>query len=107
MLESVVLLIFTAALLGCILWNIPVLWALIFGLVLFSAYALWKKHSPRALWGMVLSGVKTVRHVLFATSSVAMATGTDFSSLSASGAKRNHKTSMRAPIALLNQKTLR
>lgn len=64
MLESVVLLIFTAALLGCILWNIPVLLALIFGLVLFSAYALWKKHSPRALWGMILSGVKTVRHIL-------------------------------------------
>ncbi len=64
MLESVVLLLFTAALLGCILWNIPVLWALIFGLALFSAYALWKKHTPKALWGMILSGVKTVRHIL-------------------------------------------
>ncbi|MBR4869763.1 MAG: sodium:proton antiporter, partial [Oscillospiraceae bacterium] len=64
MLETVVLLLFTAALLCCIIWNIPVLWALIFGLALFSAYALWKKHSLSDLWDMILSGVKTVRHIL-------------------------------------------
>lgn len=44
--------------------GIPLLVALLFGLVVFFTYGLCKKHSFRQLLSMALSGIKTVRNIL-------------------------------------------
>lgn len=62
--ELGVLLIFSAALLLCIVFDISILYALVFGLLLFGGYALYRKHRFLAVLKMALSGIKTVKNIL-------------------------------------------
>ena len=62
--ETVVLGIFAAALLICVGLGRSILYALVFGLFLFWGYGLSQGHRLRALLGMSLDGVRTVRNIL-------------------------------------------
>ena len=64
MTEIFLLGIFSAALIVCILSNMPILFALIFGLGIFSFYAHELGHSPRKIFGMWKDGVHPVKPVL-------------------------------------------
>lgn len=62
--EILALALFCAALLLCILLNISILYALLAGLVLFSAYALYKGNRVRDLGRMLFSGIKTAKSII-------------------------------------------
>ena len=64
MLETVLLGLFSVALLSCVLSGTPILIALTFGLALFSGYALWKGNTPRAVLQMWWSGIHTILPIL-------------------------------------------
>ena len=63
--EYIVLGIFCAGLLLCVVLRIPILYSLGFGLLLFLFYGKHKGFSWRELAGMTFSGIKTVRNILF------------------------------------------
>ncbi len=65
MVELMVIALFAISLFLCVGLNISVLAALVFGFVLFFAYGLYKKHSAREMAAFAVSGIKTVRNVLF------------------------------------------
>ena len=65
MIEFVTIAIFALSLLGCILLDIPVLAALVFGFFLFCGYGLYKGHTLAAVGRMALDGIKTVKSILF------------------------------------------
>lgn len=56
--------IFSAALIACIWAGQSILFALIFGLIIFSLYAKAQGHSPRKIFGMWKDGVRTIKPVL-------------------------------------------
>lgn len=62
--ETLTLLLFCAALLGCILLDVNILIALVIGLAIFLTYGRLKKFSWGDLLKMSLSGVRTVRNIL-------------------------------------------
>lgn len=62
--ELIILLLFSAILLGCILLDIQILYALCAGFVLFFTYGLIRKYPARALWKMAYDGAKTVKNIL-------------------------------------------
>ncbi len=64
MLEIAVVLIFCGFLTACVILDLSVLYALAAGLVLFSVYAVFLGHSPRAVGKMILSGMKTTGGML-------------------------------------------
>jgi len=64
MLEIAVLSIFAISLIFCIVYDISILTALVFGFFLFFGYGLLQKHSFREMVQMALSGVKTVKNIL-------------------------------------------
>lgn len=64
MIEISVLLLFAAALILCIGYDISILAALVFGFFLFFGYGLFKKHSVREMAALAFSGVKTVKNIL-------------------------------------------
>ncbi|MBR3051086.1 MAG: hypothetical protein IKG61_06520, partial [Selenomonadaceae bacterium] len=64
MTEILLLGLFSAALLICILSDVSILFALIFGLIIFSFYAAELGHSPRKIFGMWKEGVRPVKQVL-------------------------------------------
>ncbi len=64
MAEAVVLSLFALALFGCVVLGVSVLWALVFGLLLFMGYGMHKGHSIRALLTLAVSGIKTVKSIL-------------------------------------------
>ena len=61
--EALVLTLFCAALLCCVVLEKSILLALLFGLGLFLAYGRLRGHRWKALAGMCLEGVKTVKNV--------------------------------------------
>ena len=63
--EFIVLSVFAAALLLCIVFDLSILYALVFGLVLFGGYALYRKHSFLAVVKMALSGIKDMSLITF------------------------------------------
>lgn len=63
--ETIVILLFAAGLAGCVALNLPLLLALATGYVLFFTYGLLKRHTAREMLEMSLSGVKTVKNILF------------------------------------------
>ncbi len=65
MVEFIVIAIFALSLLGCILLDISVLAALVFGFFLFCGYGLYKGHGLAAVGRMALGGIKTVKSMLF------------------------------------------
>ena len=56
--------LFCAALLICLAADISILYALLFGLLLFLLYGRRKGFLWRELFGMALDGVKTVKNIL-------------------------------------------
>lgn len=64
MVELITILLFLCGLLVTIITNSNSLIALIFGLVCFIGYALYKKHSFKSILKMLLDGVKTVKTLL-------------------------------------------
>ena len=62
--EWLILGIFSVSLLICIGFDLSILWALAFGLLLFLLYGRKKGFSWRELTGMAVNGVKTVRNIL-------------------------------------------
>ena len=64
MLETLLLGLFSVALLACVLTDTSILLALTFGLALFSGYALWKGNTPRAVLQMWWRGVHTIVPIL-------------------------------------------
>lgn len=64
MTEIILLGIFSAALLVCILSDVSILFALIFGLGIFSFYAAELGHSPRKIFDMWKEGVKPIKSIL-------------------------------------------
>jgi len=65
MLEISVMLAFTAVLIVCVGLDIPVVYALAIGYFIFCFYGLKKKFSLKEIFSMSLSGVKTVKNMLF------------------------------------------
>ena len=64
MTEIFLLGIFSAALLACVLSDSSILFALVFGLMIFSFYAAEAGHSPRKIFSMWLEGVRPVKSIL-------------------------------------------
>ena len=61
-----VILLFCAALLACLLLDLSILYALVFGLLLFLLYGRRRGLSWRELFTTALEGVRTVRNILLA-----------------------------------------
>ena len=72
--EILTLALFCAVLLICVIFDASVLYALTAGLVIFSAYALIKKHSFKSILKMIFDGVKTAKNVLIVFLIVGMLT---------------------------------
>ena len=64
MTELFLLGIFSATLVACVATGVPILFALAFGLIIFSAYALEVGHSPRKVVDMWLDGVRPIKTML-------------------------------------------
>ena len=64
MTEIFLLGIFSTTLVACVVTGVPILFALTFGLVLFSAYALEVGHRPRKIFDMWLDGVRPIKTML-------------------------------------------
>lgn len=74
MAEGLTLLLFSLFLLFCIARNVSVVVALFAGLVLFTAYALYKGFTFREIWQMMLAGLKETRTVLLVFCLIGMLT---------------------------------
>lgn len=72
--EIITLALFCAALLICIVLDASVLYALAAGLIIFCAYAKFKKHSFKAIFRMILNGIKTSKNILIVFLIVGMLT---------------------------------
>lgn len=64
MLEAVVFGLFIAGLLTCVALDLSVIWALLFGLAVFFAYGLIRRHSLKSLLVMSWRGVATTMNIL-------------------------------------------
>lgn len=64
MTEIILLGMFAAALLACIVIDASILFALIFGLMIFSFYAHEQGHTPRKIFDMWKAGVRTINPIL-------------------------------------------
>ncbi|NLX86349.1 MAG: sodium:proton antiporter [Clostridiales bacterium] len=64
MLEIGILGIFALALLACVWFDLSILYALLFGFIMFFAYGIYKNHSAMQMWKMAFSGIRTVRNIL-------------------------------------------
>ena len=72
--EILTLALFCAVLLICVIFDASVLLALGAGLIIFSAYALIKKHSFKSILKMIFEGIKTAKNVLIVFLIVGMLT---------------------------------
>lgn len=63
--EYIVLSIFCTSLILCLILNFNLIYALCFGLVIFSCYALKKGYALKEVAKMAFTGVKTVKNILF------------------------------------------
>lgn len=64
MTEIILLGMFAAALLVCIVADASILFALVFGLMIFSFYAHEQGHTPRKIFEMWKAGVRTIKPIL-------------------------------------------
>ena len=62
--ELLVILLFCGALTGCVITNISIIYALLFGLALFLLYGKKQGFSCKELVEMVFTGIKTVKNIL-------------------------------------------
>lgn len=63
--ELFTVLLFCAGLLFCLAFKFSVVWALVLGIFIFSAYAKYKKFSLKEIIRMLLNGISTVKRILF------------------------------------------
>lgn len=64
MLESIILGMFIIGLLVCIGFNLSLLYALLFGFILFFLYGLAKNNTVKHMIQMSFKGIKTVKNIL-------------------------------------------
>lgn len=64
MIETIIIIIFAAALLASVCFDLSVLYPLVFGYFLFAGYAIRKGHAPNVLLKETLEGIKTVKNIL-------------------------------------------
>lgn len=64
MTELIILGVFSLALLSCVITNVSILYALIFGLILFFLYGIFKNYKFNQLFKMSISGIATVKNIL-------------------------------------------
>lgn len=62
--EILTLALFCAVLLICVIFDASVLYALAAGLIIFSAYAKFRKHNFKSILKMIFDGVKTSKNIL-------------------------------------------
>ena len=62
--ETIILLLFVCILLGCVLLDISILYALLLGYILFAVYSFKKGFSFKEIIRMSLEGVKTAKNIL-------------------------------------------
>ena len=62
--EITILIIFILGLTASVIARIPIIYALLFGYLLFSAYALKKGYSVKAVLKMSFEGIKTTKNIL-------------------------------------------
>lgn len=67
-------LLFCACLLGCIVFDISILYAMAAGVVIFSVYTLLRGYSFKELINMMLTGVKPAKNILLALVLIGMMT---------------------------------
>lgn len=63
--EILTILLFCAGLVLCLVFNASVVWALTFGIFVFSGYAKYKKFTFKEIIQMLLTGISTVKRILF------------------------------------------
>ena len=73
--ELAVLTLFAVLLIGALAAGVPILYALIAGLILFSAYSLKCGFTLEQTWKMCLKGVNTVKNVLITMTIIGVLTG--------------------------------
>ena len=64
MLELIVIAIFIIGLINCISMSLSVIYALLFGVILFSSYAKIKGFSAKEILAMLIAGMKKVKNIL-------------------------------------------
>lgn len=64
MLETIILFMFIIGLLICLGFNLPLLYALLFGFIIFFSYGLSKNHTVRHMIKISFRGIKTVKNIL-------------------------------------------
>lgn len=64
MLELIVIAIFIIGLISCISMSLSVIYALLFGVILFSSYAKMKGFSIKEILAMLIAGMKKVKNIL-------------------------------------------
>ena len=63
--EAIIIVIFSFILLSCILAGYSILWALLFGYLMFFGYALRQGHTPVQVLTMSGRGIRTIKNILF------------------------------------------
>ncbi len=64
MIELIIFGIFSVMLLVCILFGINIIFPLVFGLLIFFSYGLYKKHSFFDVFKMCISGIVTIKNLI-------------------------------------------
>ena len=64
MAEIIAISLFVAGLLICVVSGANILFALAFGLITFTCYALYKKHSVKEILGMMKEGIAAYKNIL-------------------------------------------
>lgn len=64
MIELIILIVFAGSLFICIGLDISILYALLFGYVLFFCYGIYTRHTIREMLFFSLSGIKTIKNIL-------------------------------------------
>ena len=63
--EAIIIVIFSFILLSCILAGYSILWALLFGYLMFFGYALRQGHTTVQVLTMSGRGIRTIKNILF------------------------------------------
>lgn len=63
--EAIIIVIFSFILLSCILAGYSIIWALLFGYLMFFGYALRQGHTPVQVLTMSGRGIRTIKNILF------------------------------------------
>lgn len=73
--ELIVFGLFAAGLIACVAADLSILYAMLFGYVLFFGYGIIRKHAFKEMLSFSFSGIKTVRNILITFVFIGMITG--------------------------------